>query len=64
MFRTLIAGALVAVAAAVGAASVANAETYYKNCTAARDAGVAPIMQGEDGYAPHLDRDGDGVACE
>lgn len=64
MFRTLIAGALVAVAAAVGAASGANAETYYKNCTAARDAGVAPIMQGEDGYAPHLDRDGDGIACE
>jgi len=64
MFRTLIAGALVAVAAAVGAASVANAETYYKNCAAAREAGVAPIMQGEDGYAPHLDRDGDGIACE
>ena len=64
MFRTFIAAALVAAAAAVGAASVANAEAYYKNCDAARDAGVTPILQGEDGYAEHLDRDGDGIACE
>lgn len=64
MFRTFVAAALVAVAAAVGAASVANADTYYKNCTAAREAGVTPILQGQDGYAEHLDRDGDGVACE
>ncbi|MDG5481551.1 excalibur calcium-binding domain-containing protein [Mycolicibacterium gadium] len=64
MFRTLIAAGLVAMAAALGPASVANADTYYKNCTAARDAGVTPILQGQDGYAEHLDRDGDGVACE
>ncbi|ORB67160.1 calcium-binding protein [Mycolicibacterium tusciae] len=64
MFRTLIAAGLVAMAAALGAASVANAETYYRNCAAARDAGVTPILQGQDGYAEHLDRDGDGVACE
>jgi hypothetical protein len=37
---------------------------YYKNCTAARAAGAAPIRRGEPGYAPHLDRDGDGIACE
>ena len=64
MFRTLIAASLVATAAAVGAASVANADTYYKNCSAARDAGVTPILEGQDGYAEHLDRDGDGIACE
>ncbi|BBY95917.1 calcium-binding protein [Mycobacterium gallinarum] len=64
MFRTFIAAALVAAAAAVGAASAAHADTYYKNCTAAREAGVTPILQGQDGYAEHLDRDGDGVACE
>jgi hypothetical protein len=64
MFRTLIAASLVAAAAAVGAASVANADIYYKNCTAAREAGVTPILQGQDGYAEHLDRDGDGIACE
>ncbi|MCB7155806.1 excalibur calcium-binding domain-containing protein [Bacillus sp. ATD] len=37
---------------------------YYKNCTAARQAGVAPIHAGEPGYAKHLDRDGDGIACD
>ncbi|NYF13909.1 hypothetical protein HDC34_002203 [Pseudoclavibacter sp. JAI123] len=37
---------------------------YYKNCTAARDAGAAPVYAGEPGYGPHLDRDGDGIGCE
>ncbi|WP_406400720.1 excalibur calcium-binding domain-containing protein [Streptomyces sp. NBC_00879] len=37
---------------------------YYENCDEAREAGVAPLYEGEPGYAPHLDRDGDGVACE
>lgn len=37
---------------------------YYKNCTAARNAGVTPIYIGEPGYGRHLDRDGDGIACE
>jgi outer membrane biosynthesis protein TonB len=36
----------------------------YKNCTAARAAGAAPVHRGEPGYASHLDRDGDGVGCE
>ncbi|MFE9369562.1 excalibur calcium-binding domain-containing protein [Streptomyces sp. NPDC006711] len=36
----------------------------YKNCAAARAAGVTPLHRGEPGYAAHLDRDGDGVACE
>ena len=36
----------------------------YKNCTEARNAGVTPIYRGQDGYAPHLDRDNDGIACE
>lgn len=38
--------------------------TYYANCTAVRAAGVAPIRTGDPGYGSHLDRDGDGVACE
>nr|WP_234712914.1 excalibur calcium-binding domain-containing protein [Mycolicibacterium komanii] len=59
----MIVAAFVVAATAAGAAT-ASADTYYKNCSAAREAGVAPIMQGEDGYAPHLDRDGDGIACE
>ncbi|WP_434742720.1 excalibur calcium-binding domain-containing protein [Micromonospora sp. SH-82] len=37
---------------------------YYKNCDAARAAGVAPLFRGEPGYRPELDRDGDGEACE
>jgi hypothetical protein len=40
------------------------ASVYYRNCSAARAAGVTPIMAGEPGYARHLDRDGDGIACE
>lgn len=38
--------------------------TYYRNCSAARAAGAAPVRDGDPGYAPHLDRDGDGVGCE
>ena len=46
-------------------AGAASADVYYKNCTAAWDAGVAPLHEGDDGYeAPRLDRDGDGIACE
>ena len=37
---------------------------YFARCADARAAGAAPIHEGEPGYAPHLDRDGDGVACE
>ncbi len=36
----------------------------YPNCSAARAAGAAPIRRGQRGYGPHLDRDGDGIACE
>jgi hypothetical protein len=36
----------------------------YKDCTAAREAGAAPINKGEPGYRTGLDRNGDGVACE
>ena len=37
---------------------------YYRNCAAARAAGVAPLHRGDPGYRSGLDRDGDGVACE
>lgn len=37
---------------------------YYANCSAVRAAGAAPIHAGDPGYGRHLDRDGDGVACE
>ncbi|MFJ9570028.1 HtaA domain-containing protein [Streptomyces bacillaris] len=38
--------------------------TEYKNCAEAEAAGVTPIKKGDPGYAAHLDRDGDGIACE
>lgn len=37
---------------------------YYANCTAAREAGAAPVRAGDPGYSRKLDRDGDGVGCE
>ena len=37
---------------------------YYKNCTAARAAGAAPLHRGQPGYRDQLDGDHDGVACE
>lgn len=36
----------------------------YANCTAAREAGAAPVRRGDSGYGAHLDRDNDGVGCE
>ena len=40
------------------------ASVYFKNCSAARAAGAAPVYRGDPGYAAHLDRDDDGVGCE
>lgn len=37
---------------------------YPKNCHDVRAAGAAPLHIGQPGYGQHLDRDGDGVACE
>lgn len=48
----------------MASAGSVSAEVYYANCTEAREAGAAPIMKGEPGYRPALDRDNDGVACE
>ncbi|ASK62291.1 hypothetical protein CFK37_09025 [Virgibacillus phasianinus] len=44
--------------------SEVNSNVYYDNCTAAKEAGAAPVRRGDPGYASHLDRDGDGVGCE
>lgn len=37
---------------------------YYRSCAEARAAGAAPLLRGQPGYRPELDRDGDGRACE
>lgn len=44
--------------------TVATAGTPFQNCTAAREAGAAPVRRDDPGYGPHLDRDGDGIGCE
>jgi hypothetical protein len=49
---------------APSAALRSNGSVYYPNCVAARAAGAAPIYRGQPGYGSHLDRDGDGKACE
>ncbi|WP_430539550.1 excalibur calcium-binding domain-containing protein [Lysobacter niastensis] len=36
----------------------------FANCTEALSVGAAPVMRGDPGYGPHLDRDNDGVGCE
>ncbi len=62
MITAAIGGALLS--GALLGAGAANADVYYKNCAAAWDAGVTPLYEGDPGYAPHLDRDNDGIACE
>ncbi len=57
------AAAAEAARAAEEAASVPSS-VYYKNCSAARAAGAAPVYEGDPGYGTHLDRDRDGVGCE
>jgi hypothetical protein len=43
---------------------LAPAGRSFRNCAEARAAGAAPVRRGDAGYAPHLDRDNDGVGCE
>ena len=62
MITAAIGGALLS--GSLLGAGAANADVYYKNCAEARAAGVAPLYEGDPGYAPHLDRDNDGIACE
>jgi hypothetical protein len=63
MITAVIGGALFT--GAMLGCGAASADAYYENCTAAWNAGVAPLHEGDDGYeAPRLDRDSDGIACE
>lgn len=44
--------------------AVSSSRGAFRNCAAAREAGAAPLYRGQPGYGAHMDRDGDGVACE
>ncbi|MBT0995567.1 excalibur calcium-binding domain-containing protein [Cellulomonas sp. DKR-3] len=41
-----------------------SSDVYYESCTAAREAGAAPLHRGEPGYRSGMDGDDDGIACE
>jgi len=47
-----------------GPAKTSGSSWSYPNCRAARAAGAAPLYAGQPGYGPHMDGDGDGIACE
>lgn len=49
---------------APNSSSSKNNEVYYKNCSAVRAAGKAPLHREDPGYRKGLDGDGDGDACE
>lgn len=36
----------------------------FASCRDAAEAGATPLHDGDQGWNPKLDRDGDGVACE
>jgi hypothetical protein len=46
------------------APAASGAAWSYRNCGEARRAGAAPLRRGQPGYGPHMDGDGDGIACE
>jgi len=39
-------------------------DIYFRTCKDARAAGYFRMRTGQPGYARHLDRDNDGIACE
>ncbi|WP_152663841.1 excalibur calcium-binding domain-containing protein [Sphingomonas sp. SRS2] len=43
---------------------MSSSSNPFPSCAAARAAGAAPVRRGDAGYAPRLDRDGDGIGCE
>jgi len=49
-----------------GVLSLLSAESLSapRNCSEARARGLAPARRGQPGYAPWLDADNDGIACE
>ncbi|WP_156801603.1 excalibur calcium-binding domain-containing protein [Corynebacterium mastitidis] len=48
----------------VDAQGVPVGQLYYSNCGQAKADGALPLREGDPGYRPALDRDGDGLACE
>ncbi|MBP2451401.1 excalibur calcium-binding domain-containing protein [Mycolicibacterium lutetiense] len=63
MFRAFaVAAALIG--GAIGTAPMAQADPPYRYCKDAYADGRSNMTTDDPGYADHLDRDGDGIACE
>ncbi|GLR88461.1 excalibur calcium-binding domain-containing protein [Bradyrhizobium iriomotense] len=45
-------------------ADASKPDIFFRTCREARAAGYSRMRVGEPGYARHLDRDNDGIACE
>lgn len=45
-------------------AASSSSALVFDNCTEAKAAGYRNMQRGQPGYADHLDRDQDGIACE
>src|SRR5688572_12780057 len=49
---------------ALARADKTRSPVHYPSCSAAGAVRPTPIRRGEPGYGRHLDRDGNGIACE
>ncbi|WP_454196355.1 excalibur calcium-binding domain-containing protein [Nocardia sp. Marseille-Q1738] len=41
-----------------------RSQKIYTDCDQVRAEGVGPLYRGQPGFNAHLDRDGDGIACD
>lgn len=55
---------IVVVVACVAILAAGCFPSRFESCDEAEANGAAPLLEGDDGWNPALDRDGDGVACE
>lgn len=62
--RTMPGGLITSPVPAVPPPARNPSDIYYPNCAAVKAAGKSPLLRGQPGYRPGLDRDGDGRACE
>lgn len=64
MFRALLVTVAIFGGAAISTAPAAVADPPYRTCKDAAVDGKYNMTKDDPGYADHLDRDHDGIACE
>ena len=57
-------GGFEAIARRDNAKNATKLDVHFRTCSEARAAGYRRMREGQPGYARHLDRDNDGIACE